>query len=91
MHSPSFSTSVIVNLQRNKTQFRSLLWQVSSFTLAHTLTLGLGIYGVIQIPAAIVGVWFHRRSWYRQLITIPFSLVIASVGGYWFLEWIGVV
>jgi len=32
----------------------SLLWQVSAFTLAHTVTLALGIYGVIAVPAAIV-------------------------------------
>ncbi len=31
-----------------------LLWQISAFTLAHTLTLGLSIYGVISLPASIV-------------------------------------
>ena len=34
--------------------FSSLLWQVSAFTLAHTITLALGIYGVVQLPSAIV-------------------------------------
>ena len=34
--------------------FSSLLWQVSAFTLAHTVTLALGIYGVVQLPSAIV-------------------------------------
>jgi hypothetical protein len=33
---------------------RPLLWQVTSFTLAHTVTLALGIYGLVVIPAAIV-------------------------------------
>ena len=33
---------------------KPLLWQVSLFTLAHTLTLGLSINGVIQLPAHIV-------------------------------------
>lgn len=32
----------------------SLLWQVTAFTLAHTITLGLSIYGVISAPASIV-------------------------------------
>jgi hydrogenase/urease accessory protein HupE len=33
---------------------RPLLWQVTAFTLAHTLTLGLSIYGVISAPASLV-------------------------------------
>ncbi|WP_274050971.1 HupE/UreJ family protein [Thalassomonas haliotis] len=36
------------------TRMSSLLWQVSAFTLAHTITLGLGIYGVVNLPATIV-------------------------------------
>ncbi|MBT8421670.1 MAG: HupE/UreJ family protein [Gammaproteobacteria bacterium] len=31
-----------------------LLWQVSAFTVAHTITLGLSIYGVLALPPAIV-------------------------------------
>ncbi len=34
--------------------FSTLLWQVSAFTLAHTITLALGIYGIVQLPSAIV-------------------------------------
>jgi len=33
---------------------RSILWQVSAFTLAHSITLGLSIYGVIAAPSSIV-------------------------------------
>ena len=32
----------------------TLLWQISAFTLAHTLTLALGIYGIISLPGEIV-------------------------------------
>ncbi|WP_044841396.1 HupE/UreJ family protein [Thalassomonas viridans] len=32
----------------------TLLWQVSAFTLAHTITLALGIFGVVNLPASIV-------------------------------------
>ena len=32
----------------------SLIWQVSAFTLAHTVTLGLATMGWIQVPAEIV-------------------------------------
>ncbi len=33
---------------------RQVLWQVSAFTVAHSITLGLSIYGVISMPAAVV-------------------------------------
>ncbi|WP_044830474.1 HupE/UreJ family protein [Thalassomonas actiniarum] len=36
------------------TKMSTLLWQVSAFTLAHTITLGLGIFGVVNLPATIV-------------------------------------
>lgn len=159
----------VIGLFLLNARFSSLLWQVSSFTLAHTLTLGLGIYGIVQVPAAVVepliaasivyvcvenlfcdhltrwrplvvfffgllhglgfagvlreiglapehfvtgliafnvgvelgqltviagcfvavGLWFSRRAWYRRLITMPASLLIALIGGYWFFERVG--
>jgi len=36
------------------TQLRPLLWQVTAFTLAHSITLALGLYGVVSISPAIV-------------------------------------
>jgi len=36
------------------TQFRPLLWQVTAFTVAHTVTLALAATGLITIPASIV-------------------------------------
>ena len=33
---------------------RSILWQVSAFTAAHSITLGLSLYGVITAPASLV-------------------------------------
>lgn len=33
---------------------KPLLWQVTMFTLAHSVTLGLSMYGIIQVPAHIV-------------------------------------
>tara|TARA_R110000744_G_scaffold50709_3_gene109476 strand:- start:178 stop:1353 length:1176 start_codon:yes stop_codon:yes gene_type:complete len=32
----------------------ALIWQVSAFTLAHTITLALGIYGIVTLSSAIV-------------------------------------
>lgn len=36
------------------TRLKPLLWQVSTFTLAHTVTLGLGAMGYASVPSAIV-------------------------------------
>lgn len=36
------------------TQLKPILLQASMFTLAHTITLGLSMYGIIQLPAGIV-------------------------------------
>jgi hypothetical protein len=36
------------------TQLRSLLWQVTAFTLAHSITLALALYGVVRLPGMIV-------------------------------------
>lgn len=35
-------------------RLRSVLWQVSAFTVAHSITLGLSIYGLIAVPLAVV-------------------------------------
>lgn len=33
---------------------RPLLWQVSAFTIAHSITLGLSLYGVARLPSSVV-------------------------------------
>ena len=35
------------------TRLGALLWQVSAFTVAHSITLGLSVYGVIRLPPSI--------------------------------------
>ena len=35
-------------------RWRSVLLQVSTFTLAHSITLGLAMYGVVSLPAKVV-------------------------------------
>ncbi len=156
----------ILGLYLFSTRLSPLLWQVTMFTAAHTITLGLAMAGVIELPARIVeplialsiayigienilarrlathrlalvfafgllhgmgfagvladfgmpedafalalisfnvgvelgqlavialafvatGLWFARKSWYRQAIVIPGSLAIALFGAYWTLE-----
>ena len=36
------------------TRLAGLLWQVTAFTLAHSITLGLALYGVVRLPPAVV-------------------------------------
>ena len=53
--------------------------------LAFNIGVELGQLLVLLIAAALV--WFIRRkSWYRQWIQIPASLMIALVGMFWFIE-----
>ena len=69
--------------------FRSLLWQVTAFTLAHTITLALAALGFVQISGSIVEpiialsiVWiaiencyFKQTSKWRPLIVFGFGLL----------------
>lgn len=36
------------------TRFTPLLWQVTSFTLAHTVTLAMAVLGIVSVPGSIV-------------------------------------
>ncbi len=44
----------ILGLFLFSTNFKPLLWQVTMFTIAHTITLGLAMNGIIALPANIV-------------------------------------
>jgi len=44
----------VVGLFLLSMKMRPLIWQVTSFTVAHSVTLALGILGLVQIPASIV-------------------------------------
>lgn len=68
---------------------RSLLWQVTAFTLAHTVTLALAALGVLQIPSEIIEplialsiVWiavenclFKESNKWRPYIVFGFGLL----------------
>jgi len=153
----------IIGIFLLSTKIRPLLWQVTMFTIAHTITLGLSMTGVINLPANIVeplialsiayigfeniwhkslhnsrlllvfafgllhgmgfasmlqefgmpedafitalisfnigveigqlaiilvgflavGLWFKNRDWYRNVVIIPVSALIALTGLYW--------
>lgn len=44
----------VVGLFLLSAQLRPLLWQITAFTVAHTITLALGMFGLVVIPPAIV-------------------------------------
>lgn len=156
----------VIGLYLLSPRIRPLLTQVTAFTVAHSITLGLGLYGIVALPPSIVeplialsiayvaienifttrlspwrpfvvfgfgllhglgfagvlaevglprsdyvagliafnvgvelgqlaviaiaflltGLWFRSRSWYRQRIVVPASVVIACIGLYWTVE-----
>ncbi len=67
----------------------SLLWQVTAFTLAHTITLAVAALGIVQVPGAIVEpvialsiVWvavencmFKQTNKWRPFIVFCFGLL----------------
>ncbi len=71
------------------TRLRPLLWQVTMFTLAHTLTLGLAMAGVVEIPARVVeplialsiayvgieNLWARRLGNHRLALVFAFGLL----------------
>jgi len=44
----------VIGLFLLSTALKPVLWQVTAFTVAHSITLGLSIYGVVALPPAIV-------------------------------------
>lgn len=68
---------------------RRLLWQVTAFTLAHTITLALAAFGFVQVPVDIVEplialsiVWvavencvFKQANKWRPFIVFSFGLL----------------
>jgi hypothetical protein len=68
---------------------RPLLWQVSTFTLAHTITLALAALGYVTVPASIVeplialsiayvaveNIFMRRLSPWRHFIIFVFGLL----------------
>ncbi|MEO7762168.1 MAG: HupE/UreJ family protein [Casimicrobiaceae bacterium] len=44
----------VLGLYLLSTRLKSLLVQVTAFTIAHSITLGLSIYGIFSLPASVV-------------------------------------
>lgn len=54
--------------------------------LAFNVGVELGQLAVIFTAFMLVGLPFRRKPWYRRRVVVPGSLVIATVGLYWFVQ-----
>ena len=54
--------------------------------LGFNVGVEVGQLAVIAVVFFAVGVWFRERDWYRRVVVVPASFVIALVGGWWFFE-----
>lgn len=74
-------------------RWNAVLWQVSAFTLAHSITLGLGMYGLIQAPARVVEPLIALSIAYVAIENIFFSELrpwrVALVFGFGLLHGMG--
>jgi hypothetical protein len=46
----------------------------------------VGQLTVIAVAFLFTAYWFGNRAWYRAMISMPASVLIAAVGAYWFVE-----
>lgn len=79
----------VVGLFLLGTRLSPLLWQVTAFTFAHSITLGLALYGYVRVPPALVeplialsilliavdNVRARELSWWRIWVVFAFGLV----------------
>ncbi|MGK0272400.1 MAG: hydrogenase/urease accessory protein HupE [Cocleimonas sp.] len=54
--------------------------------ISFNIGVELGQLAILLIAFLLIGIWFKNKSWYRASITIPASLMISTVGIYWFIQ-----
>jgi hypothetical protein len=79
----------ILGLFLLSTRLSTLLWQISAFTIAHSITLGLALYGVVRLPPSIVepaiagsiafiaieNLWTTKLHVWRPMVVFAFGLI----------------
>ena len=79
----------ILGLTLISKRLMDLVIQVTAFTVAHSVTLALGLYGVLELPASIVepliaasivyiaveNIWHHKVNRSRALVVFAFGLL----------------
>jgi len=70
-------------------KLKAVIWQATAFTVAHCITLGLAIYGVIHPLSSIIepiialsilflaieNIFFNELKWWRILVVFGFGLI----------------
>jgi hydrogenase/urease accessory protein HupE len=79
----------VIGLFLFSTRMRPLLWQITMFTIAHSITLALAMTGIIELPARVVeplialsiayvgieNVWHRRLHKSRLVLVFAFGLL----------------
>lgn len=73
------------------TEFGLSVNNIASGLIGFNLGVELGQLSVILICYALVGYWFAQKPWYRRVVVVPASTVIALVGAYWVVERVGLI
>ena len=78
LHGLGFA-SVLMDIGLNSKHFITGL-------IAFNIGVEFGQLAVILIAYVAIGITFSKTRFYRSFIQIPLSLIIASIGGWWFVE-----
>ena len=73
------------------TEFGLSVNNVASGLIGFNLGVELGQLTIILICFALVGFWFAKKDWYRKVIVIPASTVIALIGAFWVVQRVGLI
>lgn len=68
------------------TEFGIPTGQFVTALIGFNIGVELGQLTVIALCFALVGAWFGNASWYRRVVIVPGSVIIALIGAYWFIE-----
>ena len=57
-----------------------------SSLISFNVGVEIGQISVIILSYILIALLFQKKSWYRNKVTKPISIIIASIGLYWFFE-----
>jgi len=57
-----------------------------SSLISFNVGVELGQISIIILSYILIALLFQKKSWYRNRITKPISIIIASIGFYWFIQ-----
>ena len=57
-----------------------------SSLISFNVGVELGQISVIILSYILIALFFQKKLWYRNIITKPISMIVASIGFYWFIQ-----